>query len=600
MKLSVLIVLIVGVFAVPIAAQTTQFSYQGNLKSSGSPANGSFDFEFALYDAASGGAQVGSTLPINSVAVNDGAFTVSLNFGNQFPGAPRFLEVRVRLAGSGGFTTLAPRQAIASTPYAIKSVSSDTAATATNANQLGGVVAAQYVLTTDPRMTDPRPPTAGSASYIQNTSTQQTSSNFNISGTGTAGVFNAATQFNINGARILSAPGTANTFVGIGAGPTTTAASNTYVGHDAGFSNVGGGQNSFFGASAGYFTTVSLNSFFGNQSGVSNTTGGRNTFMGQASGFKNTSGGGNVFIGYRAGFDNTTGNSNTIIGTDADVASPDLTNATAIGSQSVASLSNSIFLGRPGGQDTVRTPGPIVASGAVSVVGQTDVEPSGGGYIVAGETSGANLALDNNEIMARNNGATATLALNADGGNVNLIQGGTGNVGIGTATPADKLHVDGIIRVATLGAAGSTSICRNSSNQISTCSSSLQYKTRLGMFRRGLDLLKQLKPITFDWKDSGMHDLGLGAEDVAAIEPLLVTYSESGQVEGVKYDRVAVVLINAVKELQAQITAQGELIKKQSSEIQRLQAEAKRVRRVATTMATGRRIAGRDKNRGMK
>ena len=50
-----------------------------------------------------------------------------------------------------------------------------------------------------------------------------------------------------------------------------------------------------------------------------------------------------------------------------------------------------------------------------------------------------------------------------------------------------------------------------------------------------------------------MRDLGLGAEDVAAAEPLLVTYNENGEVEGVKYDRVAVVLLNAVKEQQAQI-----------------------------------------------
>ena len=61
--------------------------------------------------------------------------------------------------------------------------------------------------------------------------------------------------------------------------------------------------------------------------------------------------------------------------------------------------------------------------------------------------------------------------------------------------------------------------------------------------------------VRFDWKDGGMHDLGLGAEDVAAIEPLLVTYNAKGEVEGVKYDRIGVVLVNAVKEQQARIEA---------------------------------------------
>ncbi len=57
-----------------------------------------------------------------------------------------------------------------------------------------------------------------------------------------------------------------------------------------------------------------------------------------------------------------------------------------------------------------------------------------------------------------------------------------------------------------------------------------------------------------------MADLGLGAEDVAAIEPLLVTYNKTGEVEGVKYDRLGVVLLNAVKEQQKQIQQQQILI----------------------------------------
>ena len=53
-----------------------------------------------------------------------------------------------------------------------------------------------------------------------------------------------------------------------------------------------------------------------------------------------------------------------------------------------------------------------------------------------------------------------------------------------------------------------------------------------------------------------MHDLGLAAEDVEKVEPLLVTYNKDGQVEGVKYDRIGVVLINDIKEQQVQLEAQ--------------------------------------------
>jgi hypothetical protein len=128
-----------------------------------------------------------------------------------------------------------------------------------------------------------------------------------------------------------------------------------------------------------------------------------------------------------------------------------------------------------------------------------------------------------------------------------------GNVGIGTTAPTDRLHVNGTLRVATLGAAGATALCRNASGQIATCSSSLRYKTDIKDFTPGLDLLRNLRPVSFRWKDEGTPDLGFVAEEVATIDPRLATYGAKGEVEGVKYDRVGVILVNAVKEQQAEI-----------------------------------------------
>lgn len=81
-------------------SQTTEFTYQGKLSTSGAPANVNHDFEFALFNGA--GAQLGATLTRSNVVVTNGIFTVSLDFGSEFPGANRFLEIRVRPAGSGG------------------------------------------------------------------------------------------------------------------------------------------------------------------------------------------------------------------------------------------------------------------------------------------------------------------------------------------------------------------------------------------------------------------------------------------------------------------------------------------------------------------
>jgi hypothetical protein len=58
---------------------------------------------------------------------------------------------------------------------------------ATNAEQLNGLAANQYVLTTDPRLSDSRPPTAGSSNYIQNNAGTAQNANFNITGDGTVG-----------------------------------------------------------------------------------------------------------------------------------------------------------------------------------------------------------------------------------------------------------------------------------------------------------------------------------------------------------------------------------------------------------------------------
>jgi len=118
-----------------IAAQSTEFTYQGRLLFGDVPANGSYDFEFALFDADSGGHQLGATFPLSAVNVNNGVFSVRVDFGDQFPGSSRFLEIHVKQSGSGSYAVLSPRQAISSAPYSIKSLNAtnaDSAANATN------------------------------------------------------------------------------------------------------------------------------------------------------------------------------------------------------------------------------------------------------------------------------------------------------------------------------------------------------------------------------------------------------------------------------------------------------------------------------------
>jgi hypothetical protein len=158
----------------------------------------------------------------------------------------------------------------------------------------------------------------GSAQYIQNSTIPQAAANFNIGGAGKAGIFDAATQFNLGGNRVLSQPGTNNLFAGVGAGAANAGQGNSFFGDSAGLANTTGDFSSFFGSGAGRANSGgSNNSFFGSDAGLANTTGFQNSFFGREAGANNTTGSFNSFFGRSTGFHNTTGQTNTFFGQDS-------------------------------------------------------------------------------------------------------------------------------------------------------------------------------------------------------------------------------------------------------------------------------------------
>ena len=56
----------------PEAAVGTGFSYQGRIEDGGSPVNGNCDFQFTLWEAGSGGTQVGNVDAQTNVHVSEG------------------------------------------------------------------------------------------------------------------------------------------------------------------------------------------------------------------------------------------------------------------------------------------------------------------------------------------------------------------------------------------------------------------------------------------------------------------------------------------------------------------------------------------------
>ena len=123
----------------PVSAQGTAFSYQGRLDDNGSPANGTYDLRFAIYDAGTNGSLIGGPDTNSATGVTNGLFCVTLDFGNGvFEGSARWLEIAARTNGAAEFTALAPRQAVMPVPYALYAPSAGSAAGVS-----GGVSASQ-------------------------------------------------------------------------------------------------------------------------------------------------------------------------------------------------------------------------------------------------------------------------------------------------------------------------------------------------------------------------------------------------------------------------------------------------------------------------
>ena len=119
-QLVVVLLMLVTANLQSVLAQGTTFTYQGYLTDAGAGANGIYDLRFSLFDVDSGGVAVAGPLTTGGVAVSNGLFTVTIDFGSsQFDGDKLWLEIGVQTNGGGGFTTLSPRTQITPAPYAI-------------------------------------------------------------------------------------------------------------------------------------------------------------------------------------------------------------------------------------------------------------------------------------------------------------------------------------------------------------------------------------------------------------------------------------------------------------------------------------------------
>lgn len=138
------------------------------------------------------------------------------------------------------------------------------------------------------------------------------------------------------------------------------------------------------------------------------------------------------------------------------------------------------------------------------------------------------------------------------------------NVGIGRSfetidssgnTPG-KLHVQTEIAVYT-GVSTRQIVLTGSSGDVTaisfTTSSSKKFKTNIKQLNSGIETIDKLKPVSFKRKGTRQQDIGLIAEEVDKVLPVIVKHNDKNEAEGLDYSKLTVVLINAVKELSAEV-----------------------------------------------
>ncbi|RLD58503.1 MAG: hypothetical protein DRJ05_07920 [Bacteroidetes bacterium] len=294
----------------------------------------------------------------------------------------------------------------------------------------------------------------------------------------------------------------------------------------------------------------------------------------------------------------------------------------------IGNTTGNLALMSTGGNVGIGTSSPSVKA---LVVGGTDASIGGGGYLITGSTTGQNIVLDENEIMARNNGGTSSLQLQRDGGSLSVHYGlgeinefrilDDGKTGIGESGPSAKLHLntttgEDAMRVQTVGLTkfkiasnGSVAVGYNPSTptyalQLQNSSTFLmgrglaygwstysdnRLKSNQKELEYGLKEVMQMQPKSYNHHSSSTNEegdfimvtdqkiptFGFIAQEVQQIIPEAVNEPEdaSKNLWSMDYDKLIPVLTKAIQEQQAMIEAMQleiEALKNQSKQTSKL------------------------------
>jgi trimeric autotransporter adhesin len=273
---------------------------------------------------------------------------------------------------------------------------------------------------------------------------------------------------------------------------------------------------------------------------ASNQSGHQNTAVGTTALQNHVTGGGNCAFGFHALNSDTNGSANVAVGDHAL-------------NRSTGSYNTAL------GLNTLRH------------------NTTGSRNIAIGSNAGLNLTSGSDNIDVGNNG----------------VAGEAGIIRIGTDGEQTATYISGIATSA-LGTAMAVGV--TSSGQLGVIGSSERYKESITPMAEASEALLALRPVKFRYKKtldpSTTAQFGLVAEEVARINPDLVTRDKSGNPFTVRYDAVNAMLLNEflkehrkVQELEANAARQQKQIEELTAIVQKVSTRLEAAKPAAHTVA---------------
>jgi hypothetical protein len=164
-------------------------------------------------------------------------------------------------------------------------------------------------------------------------------------------------------------------------------------------------------------------------------------------------------------------------------------------------------------------------------------------------------------------------------------QGGRLTLNNTASTQVIDIDIDALVAKSTITFDGDTNIYRDSANTLKTddafvsssvttgavvgttgsfsgqvsaasfnTTSSKKFKTNIRTLTGGLEIVRQLRAVVFDWRTKNLDgDIGFIAEEMMDVLPMMVGLDTKGQPAGVDYGRITAVLVKAIQELEERI-----------------------------------------------